>query len=178
MLIRLLLAGAAALAVATPASAGLLGSTVNVSAYFPNDATVFEDPGDALVSGGVEYLSGSYPTYNSSWQVDVADTSINITDLLSVGLPFTPAAFNGFVLTVVSGPAIASASINPASTIVPVSASVSGGRLFINFSGVGAAAGGTAIVDFTTAGVPVPAPAALALFGLGLAALGLRRRAR
>jgi hypothetical protein len=176
MRIRHWLLAAAALAIATPASAGLLGATVNVSTYFPNSSSLFEDPGDAVVSGAVEYPSGSYPNYNSSWQVDVADTSISITDLLGVGLSFAPAAFNGFVLTVVSGPAITSASIDPASTIVPVDVFISGGALFINFQGVEEEPFGTGIVNFSTDVVPTPVPAALALFGLGLAALGARPR--
>ena len=175
-MLRMLLAGVVALTVATPASAGLLGATVNVSAYFPDAATLFYDPGNAVVGASVEYPQGSYPSYNDSWEVDVSDDRVKITDTLGVGLSFAPAAFNGFILTVVSGPSIVSASIDAASTIVPVGVSVSGGRLFMNFAGVSEQAFGSGIVTFVTGDVPVPAPATPALLGMGLVALGGRRR--
>jgi uncharacterized protein (TIGR03382 family) len=175
-MLRIVLAGVAALAIATPASAGLLGSTVNVSTYFPDASTLFYDPGNAVVGASVEYPQGSYPPYNTSWEVDVSDNRITITDVLGTGLSFAPGSFNGFVLTVVSGPSIVSASVDAASTIVPVDVTVSGGRLFINFAGVSDQDFGSGIVTFVTGDVPVPAPAALALFGLGLVALGARRR--
>ena len=106
---------------------------------------------------------------------------IDITDALSTGLPFGVAAFNGFVLDVISGPAILSASIDGSSTIIPVSANVSGGNLFINFSGVSQQRGGTARINFTTAGggaVPEPATWAMMLVGFGAMGTALRRRAR
>ncbi len=182
MKLQLLASAFAALALgvaATPAAAGLLGSTVDVSARYPNDATVYSDPGNAVVTNGIEYASGSYAAYNQSWQVDVQDNQISITDALGTGLSFGTATFNGFVLNVISGPQILSASINNGSTIVPVGLSISNGSLFINFSGVSQQPFGSAIIDFTTGdnggGVPEPATGAMMLLGFGGMGAALRR---
>lgn len=180
--IRTAMACAAALALSAlapgVAQAGLLGSTVNVSAYFPDIVSIYENPGNAVVTNDVEYLSGAYDIYNTSWEVDVQDNRITITDVLGIGLPFSGADFNGFVLRVISGPAITSASINNSSTIVPVNAQVSGGSLFINLAGVGQQPFGTAIIDVSTAGGVVPEPGTWALMLIGFGGLGavLRRR--
>ena len=183
MKITLSLAIAAAAAIcAAPASATLVGATVDVTARYPNTTSIYTDPGTRIVSdSAIEYVAGSFPNYNSSWQVDVFGDHIDITDALSTGLPFGVAAFNGFVLDVISGPAILSASIDGSSTIIPVSANVSGGNLFINFSGVSQQRGGTARINFTTAGggaVPEPATWAMMLVGFGAMGTALRRRAK
>jgi hypothetical protein len=170
----------AAVVYASPASAQLAGSTVDVTARYSNASTIYSDPGSRIVSdGAVEYVSGSYANYNSSWQVDVFSDHITITDFLSAGLPFSDADFNGFVLDVLSGPAILTASVDASSTILPASVDVLGGDLFINFAGVGAQTGGTARINFTTAGMPaVPEPAtwAMMLFGFGAVGVSMRRR--
>jgi hypothetical protein len=186
--LKLLLAACAATLVAVTsapafADTGLLGSTVDVTARFPDQSTIFFDPGAVLVTAGVEYPSGSYPPYNPSWEVDVGDHQIVISDALGTGLPFQPGTFNGFVLHVLSGLTIATSSIDAASTLVPVDTFVSGGDLFINFVNVDQPKFGAAIVDFTTAGgkggtVPEPATWALLITGFGAVGASLRLRRR
>ena len=169
------------LAVSTPAAAqNLVGATVEVTARFPTDTSIFANPGPVVVSDAlIEYPSGSYPAYNPSWQVDVFGDYITITDLLSQGLPFQSADFNGFVLAIISGPDILSASVDSSSTIIPLSTSVSDGDLFMNFSGVGAQSGGFARINFTTVSGAVPEPSTWAMMLLGFGAVGFSvRRAR
>jgi len=59
------------------ANAGLIGVTVNVDFYFPNQSTLFCTNGTAVVGAGVEYPSscdGFAPT-----AIDIADSQLTIT---------------------------------------------------------------------------------------------------
>lgn len=165
----------AALSLPSGASAAtLLGSTVEVTARYPNVSTLYSNPGPVTVSDSlVEYPASSFPSYNRSWQVDIFGDYLTITDLTSSGLPFGGGvSFNGFVLDVLSGPAIVTASIDNSSTIVPVSVFISDGDLFMNFSGVSAQSGGTARINFATASGAVPEPSTWAMLLLGFFGIG------
>src|SRR5262249_53595972 len=83
-----------------PASAGLIGATVDVSANFPTVGTVFSDGGNKVVSNAIEYPAGSFPTYQPVWQVNITDNQFILTATSASGFPFTGASFNGFILTV------------------------------------------------------------------------------
>ena len=50
-----ILSAAAIILCAQASHAGLMGSTVNMSAYFPDSASLFLDPGNVIVSGAVEF---------------------------------------------------------------------------------------------------------------------------
>jgi hypothetical protein len=158
------------------ADAGLLGATVNMSAYYPTAASLYDNGGNVVVSGGVEYPAGSFSLYNNSWQIDITDTQIIITDLTSQGLPFSPATFNGWILHVVSGPDIVSATGDGASGFLPSAISVVNGDLLLNFQGITGPAGSSSIINYSTEAVSVPEPASLAVFAFGLLALGQARR--
>ena len=138
MKIRLIgmMSAAAIIVCAQAAHAGLMGSTVNVSVYFPDSASNWLDPGDVTVSGALEYPTGSYFAYHASWAIDISDTQLIITDSLSSGFPFNPATFNGWILSVVSGPSILSAVEDGASGLSPFAISVVGGNLLLNYQGV------------------------------------------
>lgn len=142
------------------AHAGLGGSLVNVSAYYPDAGSLFADGGNQTVSGEIEYPTGTFQNYSGSWQIDITDTQLTITDTTSNGFPYFPASFNGWILTIVSGPSILSAAVNDTSDFDPVGISVVGGnQLLLNYSGVDGPTGGTSIIDITV--VPEPAPATL-----------------
>jgi hypothetical protein len=177
MTIKILLAGTAMILAPALAHAGLLGATVDVSARYPTDTSIFQDGGPVVVTNGVEYPTGSFFDYNRSWEVNVQDNQIIITDATSTGLPYQPATFNGWVLDVISGPAITSAHTDSSSTIVPDNVYISGGNLYINLQDVTATVGGSTLVDFTTGGVPEPTTWAMVLLGFaGLGFVGYRAR--
>jgi hypothetical protein len=155
------------------AHAGLLGSTVNVSAYYPDSITIYQAGPNTTVTGAIEYPTGTFTAYNPSWQIDITDTQITISDTRGTGFPYQVASFNGWILSVLSGPSILSAVADGASQFNPVGISiVNGNQLFLNFSGVAGPASGTSIIDITT----VPEPASLVLLGLGMVGIALLTR--
>jgi len=160
----------------TRLQAGLLGETVNLSAYFPNASSVWEAGPNVVVSAGVEYAGGSFPAYSSSWQIDITDTQIRITDIGGIGFPYGTATFNGWVLKTLTGPGFLSAAPAADSQFNPVSISiVNGNELFLNYSGLAGPQFGTSIIDISL--VPVPEPACLAFIGLALCGLVMKKRA-
>ncbi|WP_337176916.1 hypothetical protein [Paludisphaera sp.] len=166
-----------------PATAGLMGSTVNVSAYFPETTNLYVDPGDVVVSAGVEYGPGSYAGYNSGIQADITDDRLVLT-LPDGGTIFSSGNFNGFILRVLSGPTILSATVDGSSEFSPISVTLlNGNEVQINYAGVDARISGTSssAIAFTFAPAAVPEPSSLISGGIACAlALGhfRRRKAR
>ena len=77
---------------------------MDVATYYPDSGDLYEDPGNRVVSGAIEYPFGSYATYGPSFQVDINATQLIIrTDS---NADFAEATFNGFIMTVVDGPSI------------------------------------------------------------------------
>jgi hypothetical protein len=145
----------------------LLGSTVNVSAYYPDLSSLYTDAGNQVVGAGVEYPAGSISGYAES--IDLSDTQIEVG--IPVAVSFTPVTFNGFVITDLSGVFLSASYV---SGVLPASISIAGNQLFLNYQGVSTSAAGNTIIDVTTNGVAAtPLPAALPLFATGLAGLGL-----
>lgn len=89
-----------------------------------------------------------------------------------------PGAFNGFVMTVASGPAITSLSYDSGSMPI-TSYGFDSTTLSFNFA---AQSGGVAVFNVGTGPAPVPLPASSLIFAPALAMLGLfgvrRRKAR
>ena len=163
------------------AQAGLLGSTVDVSVYFPDTTTVFQAGGPKVVSASVEYPAGTFFLYNESWEIDITDTQVIITNAPpSIGFPFQPASFNGFIMTILSGPALLSAAADPGSDFNPVAITINANKLELNYQGVthdNVIA--SSIIDIATSGpAPVPEPASLALLGIAFGVLAVCRRKR
>lgn len=156
---------AAAVLATGSARADLYGSVINVSAYYPNTSSVSESGLNETVSGAIEYPVGTFPVYDRFAQIDITDDQIVIENTLNMGAPYNSAAFNGWVLSIISGPTILSAVADPASQSDPVGISiVNGNQLFLNFEGVTQGAGASSIIDIQT----TPEPSAAALLGIGL----------
>jgi hypothetical protein len=163
--------------------AGLIDATVDVSANYPNVGTIYSDPGSRVVSNGIEYAAGSFANYNPTWQVDINDTQLILTNAEGGGFPFASASFNGFVLKVLNGPTILTATVDSSSGFSPISVSVvNGNEVDINYAGVtGSGTVVSSIIDFTFAPSVVPEPSSFVLVSLSAAmALGYawRRRAK
>ena len=141
------------------AQAGLIGADVNVTWYFPDDMTLFCDNGNQTVSAALEYPAGCGGFGPVS--IDVQDSALVVSE---PNIGFANTAFNGFLISVLTGPAITSATLDPTSTHGVASLNVTPQGLWVNFSGT---SGQTAIINLTTA--DAPEPSTLALLGLGLA---------
>jgi hypothetical protein len=155
------------------AQPGLIGSTVDLSLNFPTSTTVDTDYGAATVTGGVEYPNVDYGIF----QLQITANQLILTDIGGFSGGFVDFPFNGFDLTVVSGPGIQSAVADASSQFDPVGISIVGGdQLFLNYEGDSINPGWSSVIDYSTASVPDGGVTGLllggALFGLGL----LRRK--
>lgn len=159
------LVAVAGLMSAFAAQAGMLGSTVSVDFFFPDTSTLFCSNGSAVVGGGVEYpgsCSGFDPVV-----IDISDAGMTVD---TGGPSWSDGAFNGFRLTVLSGPAISAASYLGGSMGV-TSLTLDAGSLWVNFAGQ---SGGVA--EFSLSAVPEPETYAMLLLGLAGVAAAVRRQ--
>jgi hypothetical protein len=138
------------------AQAGLIGATVNLSAYYPNTTSLYADGGNKVVSDALEYPAGSFDSYNPFWAVDITGSQMLIEWTFAKG-SFADVIFNGFFLSIVSGPPILTAVNDASSDFAPVSINIVGGNVLqLNYQGLTVPAFSTSIIDITT-GVPEPA---------------------
>jgi len=166
---------------ASPASAGFIGFTVEFKYFFPNTSAQIQGPTNAVVGAGLEF-----PNLIGLGTGDFTDTTITVdwAGLAAVNGLFTSAVFNGpqFFDVFAAIPSFMSVTINPATTFAAFTAS----RLFfdadtirLNFESLQPTVGQSVVVlDVSFAGQanPVPEPATLSLFGLGAAAVFARRK--
>ena len=162
-------------ACACSAQAQLDGSTVNVSTYYPTSSSLWEAGPNVVVTGSTEYPTGSFPAYNAAFSVDVTDNQLIIINPDGTG--YDSGSFNGFVLTIVSGPTITSATVDGSSAYAPVSLSVVGGdQIFVNNAGI-SAPGGEEIIDINTGSSSVPdGGLTIAMLGSAMTVLAFIRR--
>jgi hypothetical protein len=108
--------------------------------------------------------------------VDISDFAVDTTFLSTV--TFSPGTFNGGAFVFVGAPKITGVSLDPLSTIVPVSFSYTDNSVLFNFAGHQVSSGSRLLLDVATAPVPEPATAWLWGFGLlFLASIALKRKA-
>jgi hypothetical protein len=114
--------------------------------------------------------------------VDVTDDQIILSNPLSSGGEFNPALFNGFILKVISGPAILTASLSGSSDFSPASITLlNGNEVQLNYAGVniGNNPAPQSVIVFTFAPNAVPEPSSLISGGiagvLGLACIRRRK---
>jgi hypothetical protein len=131
-----LAAAAVWMANASPARADLIGSTVDVAAFYPDTSTLFQDGGLKVVGPGIEYPTGTFSAYNPNISVDLSAAQIDIS-LNGTSTFFLNASFNGFIITDLSG-IFLSASIDAASGFSPVSIQISGNQLLLNYADLSA----------------------------------------
>lgn len=144
----------AGLACTLSAQGALLGSTVQVDFYAPDTSTFQCSSGSAVVGVPVEFPSGCGGYLEVS--ISLSDHGMMVTNPIG----WAPGAFDGFHLSVLSGPAIVDAKYFDG-TMPVTSLTVDATGLWVNFAGQG---GGEAMIWIST----VPEPQSHALMGLGL----------
>jgi hypothetical protein len=128
-----------------------------------------------VVSAAVEYPAGSFPSYDPTLSIDITDTQLIITTPL--GVSFTPASFNGFLLTIISGPSIVSAVADSSSQYKPVGISIVGGdQLYLNYEGVDFVGSSSSIIDINSGNSIPDGGLTLAMLGTAMTGLSLIRR--
>lgn len=154
--------------VSTSASAGLIGNVISGNYNYPSVGTDYPDIGFSVnpftVDGTVETTMGGFANVNFN------DGSLVITQLSEIF--FGAAAFDGPVFSIISGNPFSSITSVTYPTDEPVSAFLSGGDLYVNFSGTHLVSGDIVTVDFSSS-VVTPEPSTWAMMALGFAALGL-----
>ena len=149
------------LAIAPPASAGLIGDTVTVNYLFPDQSTLVEALGTQTVA----------PTalFNAFDQLDfkVTNNTLQITDVFPGNVLFTAAAFNGIHLIDESRDDITGVTLDPASNLTGFGAddiTFDGSDIWVSIEDT--------IVHpntYVQLDISVPEPVTLSLFGAGLA---------
>lgn len=171
----------AALLLSVPAFASLIGSTVNVTARFGINPDIVAAPGNRVVDASEEYAQGSFgPGYSQGLSVDITDDRLIVTNRGGFISNFALSPFNGFYVTMVSGPALLSGiDVAAESDFLPTPVQNNNGEITINFSGVtNVQTGFRSVILLETAGatvIPLPAAGWLLLGGIALMG-GLAKR--
>jgi hypothetical protein len=157
------------------ANAGLLGSSVTGTYYYPNLSTVTVGPvGPITVSSAVEFPIGTLP---ANGNLDITNTQIIYTVVNPA--TYSTGSFDGFVLNFTGAPTILSVTQDAGSGF-DISDSFTGTEVFLNFSGAASSyVGEKTILDVTTAAPeidPASAASCLTLLVGGLVVLRGRRQ--
>jgi hypothetical protein len=158
------------------ASAGFIGNSIGVQTQFPTQGAVCCGSGVAVVGAGIEFPTGSFPSYNANAFVDVSDFQIDYGQ--TAGTSYTVATFNGFrfydALNAIAP--IVGVSINGATNLAGFNlsrVSFDADNIYINLQGL--AAGGAHLVrlDVQFSSTAVPEPSTILFLGSGLALIAI-----
>ena len=182
--LKVLLAGACMLVGMGTASAGFIGLSIGVQTQFPTQGSVCCGSGVAVVGAGIEFPTGSFPSYNSNAFVDVSDLQIDYGQTASTS--YASAAFNGLrfydALSAISP--IIGVSINGATNLAGFDlsrVSFDADNIYINMQGLAPAGAHLVRLDVQFSSTAVPESSTILLFGSGLAMIAVpawRRRRR
>jgi hypothetical protein len=143
---------------------GFLGSMATLDIRYPNSNTTVHSAGSQIVSSEIEYPSS---LIFGDWSSNIGSSTIRIDYLTNLVNIVGPAQFNGFVYAFSGAPPIASAAVDPSSTLPPTSLTFDQSIVRVNYAG-----GSFRGPIFTLINVQfVPEPSAAAL--VCLASVGL-----
>lgn len=145
------------------ANAAMIGSSVNVDFYYPSLSSLYCTNGTATVGAGVEY--GSSCSGFGGVSIDITNTQIVVD---TGGIGWSGGSFNGFIMSILSGPIITSFGYDSGSMGVS-GTSFTGTSVSLNFEGQD---GGRAVFNIGTGPAQVPLPASALFLGPLLALLG------
>jgi hypothetical protein len=160
---------------AASASASFIGDTVNGTYYFPDLSSVFQNDGNQIISPSASFF---FPTGTPNVTATVSATSILLT-FDAGGGTYTPATFNGVVITDLTNSLITGATLDPSSTLVPFGITFTGDSVSLNLQGLSVpSVSDTVLVDVSfSSAVPEPSTWAMMILGfLGVGLLAYRRR--
>jgi hypothetical protein len=167
----------------SPAKADLTGAMVSIGGYCCTSPTA-PDLFTNILTGTapVSFPVGSLKSVTS---LEVIPASFDITadqisETSSVAALAASGSFNGPVydFSGLSSP-ITNVTVDPLSSLTPISVTFTGDSIAVNVAGESIAAGGKYILDVTTGGVvSTPEPSTIALIGVGLMGIVLLQRRR
>ena len=174
--------GAALLRATSAYAVGLEGSTASVGVYttFPGTLTLVTNTATATVGPSIEFPKGSLVTTALRnvipLSIDVSATTIELNYPSAANA--TSTSFNGyhFDFSDLALPGITGVSVDPLSTLSPVSLSSTANSVFVNVEGLSIPAGSRIVLDVSTTAVPEPETSVLLLTGLGMIGVVARHR--
>jgi hypothetical protein len=153
------------------AFAGNIGDTVNVTYYFPDSASPYQDLGTQVISG-----AGNTFNFAGYFDVVVTDNQIFAQNFAFTSM-WSPASFSGFVVTDLTQNFTSPYTVDVGTTmsgLTNANIMSSGNSVSVNWQGL--SFDQSTVVELTAGGAAVPEPATVALFGFGLIAVAASRR--
>jgi hypothetical protein len=156
-----------------PASALLLGNTVQADYLFPTQTSVFQILGTATVNPTALFNSFGQTNYL------VTDDTLQITNVFRSDVTFLSAAFNGVEISDLTNAPITAVTVDSATNLAGFSAadvSFDASHIFVNLQSLVTTPTTLVQLDITGTAPAIPEPDSLALLAIGIFSLFLLRR--